>query len=112
MESEICPEFDHQRADGDDRTLSDFSDYDSSDDDYRRSKSRRQSTAQAPAAAAKRGSVSYRTLEEEGGHGRKGLLDPNDPFGDPFADVDELETPIQERPRMQCECSTAGVGLR
>jgi len=32
---------------------------------------------------------------------RSGLLDPNDPFGDPFAD--DNDTPLQENKRMQCE---------
>jgi hypothetical protein len=32
---------------------------------------------------------------------RGGLLDPNDPFGDPFAD--DNDTPLQERQRMQCK---------
>ncbi len=77
--------------------MSDFSDYDSSDDERRQpAQARRQSTSQG----GKRNEVSYRAVEEESGHGRKGLLDPNDPFGDPFADG--LETPMQERPRMQC----------
>ena len=30
------------------------------------------------------------------------MLDPDDPFGDPFAD--DNDTPMQERPRMHCEC--------
>ena len=47
-----------------------------------------------------KGNRQYRSLEEEGGLGRKGLLDPNDPFGDPFADD---ETPMQEKQRMTCE---------
>jgi hypothetical protein len=31
---------------------------------------------------------------------RGGLLDPNDPFGDPFAD--DNDTPLHEKQRMQC----------
>lgn len=80
----------------DSRSLSDFSDYDSSEDEYQARRSRRQSFAK-PA----RQEPAYRSLEEEGGVGRKGLLDPNDPFGDPFAD--DIETPVQERQRMNCE---------
>jgi hypothetical protein len=87
----------------DSRSLSDFSDYDSSEDEYQARRSRRQSFAK-PA----RQEPAYRSLEEEGGVGRKGLLDPNDPFGDPFAD--DIETPVQERQRMNCE-SSPGVNL-
>lgn len=43
-------------------------------------------------------STDYRSLDNDG-LGKKGLLDPNDPFGDPFADD---ETPAQEKPRMEC----------
>jgi hypothetical protein len=32
---------------------------------------------------------------------RGGLLDPNDPFGDPFAD--DNDTPLHEKQRMQCK---------
>lgn len=40
---------------------------------------------------------------------RSGLLDPNDPFGDPFAD--DNDTPMHERQRMQCEsCYTNDGG--
>lgn len=35
---------------------------------------------------------------------RSGLLDPNDPFGDPFAD--DNDTPLQENKRMQCKLSS------
>ena len=85
------------------RSLSDFSDYDSSEDEYHeRAASHRQTTSHGTSAPpSKRNSVAYRALEQQGGQGRKGLLDPNDPFGDPFAD--ENDTPMQERPRMQCK---------
>lgn len=81
-------------------SLSDLSDYDSSDNEHHATQSRQQSNVKG-ASAPKRNEVAYRALEEESGHGRKGLLDPNDPFGDPFAD--ETDTPMQDRPRMQCE---------
>lgn len=79
---------------------SDYSDYDynSSDDEWRQrhaSRSRRQSQA-GPSSS---GQDRYSALRDDGAHGKKGLLDPNDPFGDPFADDD---TPLQEKPRMGC----------
>lgn len=77
-------------------SLSDFSDYDSSDEEYRRrsqAASRRQS-ASAPRAYAQQ---DYQALDDN--VGRAGLLDPDDPFSDPFDD----ETPAQEKPRMECQ---------
>jgi hypothetical protein len=75
----------------------DLSDYDSSDEEWRASQSR----AKAPAAAAapKRAPAAYRSLDDDNAPTRKSLLDPNDPFGD---EDDELQTPVQERQRMQC----------
>ena len=86
-----------------DGSPSDFSDYeyDSSDDEWRQkhpSRSRRQSRA-GPSGSS-RYDTGYAALEEDK-QSRGGLLDPNDPFGDPFAD--ETDTPMQEKPRMQCE---------
>lgn len=85
---------------------SDYSDfeYDSSDDEWRQrhqSRSRRQSRAGPSGSGNDRG---YAALDEEK-QSRGGLLDPNDPFGDPFAD--EADTPMQEKPRMQCELGLA-----
>ncbi|KAL7418472.1 hypothetical protein Q5752_006930 [Cryptotrichosporon argae] len=108
-------------------SLSDFSDfdsYDSSDEEWRAahgqgSQSRRtshsapsgsgsgarggRSGAGASAGRSARNSVDigrgYANLDDERqASGR--LLDPNDPFGDPFAD-DELTTPQVEKPRME-----------
>jgi hypothetical protein len=100
-------------------SLSDYSDYDydSSDNEWRAAhpSSRRQS-AQHPGIAVdssshhtsahrsqQRPPREYASLEDDVDPrgGRQGLLDPNDPFGDPFAD--DMETPVQEKPRMQCE---------
>lgn len=83
------------------RSLSDFSasDYDSSEDEYRKARSRRQSTAAPPKSAG--GKAAYKRFDDDGRHGSKGLLDPNDPF------ADEEETPIFEKPRMQCGSSVA-----
>ena len=87
-------------------SLSDYSDYeyDSSDEEWRQrhtSRSRRQSrTAPGNSTGAFKES-SYASLDDEG-QGKSGLLDPNDPFSDPFAD--ETETPVHEKPRMGCEC--------
>lgn len=83
-------------------TLSDYSDYeyDSSDEEWRTKqqvRSRRQSRA-GPSGGSS--SKQYAALEDDG-HGKRGLLDPNDPFGDPFAD--DNDTPHQEKQRMQCE---------
>jgi hypothetical protein len=44
----------------------------------------------------------YQALDDN--VGRRGLLDPDDPFSDPFGDD---ETPAQEKPRMECECHLA-----
>ena len=83
--------------------LSDYSDYDynSSDEEWRASHSRRPSVAK-PKGHARSGSKSqaYTSLEDDG-HAKKGLLDPNDPFGDPFAD--DNDTPVGEKQRMTCE---------
>ncbi|WVR00260.1 hypothetical protein IAU59_007403 [Kwoniella sp. CBS 9459] len=93
-------------------SLSDFSDYDSSDPEYQavsrsRAASRRQSLA-APAGQRQPRPREYASLEDDYPQGRSGLLDPNDPFGDPFAD--DNDTPIQEKKRMQCEsASPAGI---
>ncbi|WRT70251.1 uncharacterized protein IL334_007246 [Kwoniella shivajii] len=84
-------------------TLSDFSSYDSSDEEWQAShrvKSRRQSHAKPAPPAAKSHREQYASLEDDYPQGRKSLLDPNDPFGDPFADEGD-ETPIQENRRMQ-----------
>lgn len=75
-------------------------DYNSSDDDWREkhaARSRRQSRAEPSSGRGDR----YSSLDD-GGHGKKGLLDPNDPFGDPFAGEDD-DTPMHEKPRMGCE---------
>ncbi len=100
--------------------------YDSSDPEDRRGpRSRRPSHAAGAASAShsRRGSVQYghagasgtgsrsrrqsmkqeyRSLDDDNGKqgGRTRLLDPSDPFGDPFAD--DGETPQQEKRRMQC----------
>ncbi|WWC71991.1 uncharacterized protein I206_105950 [Kwoniella pini CBS 10737] len=103
------PDSDDESYDGQ-RTLSDYSDYDynSSDDDWRaqqQSRSRGPSRRQSIAAGGGRQASQrdYASLEDEFGtslgQGKKGLLDPNDPFGDPFAD--DNDTPIQENRRMQ-----------
>ncbi|WVW86142.1 hypothetical protein I302_108183 [Kwoniella bestiolae CBS 10118] len=110
------------RPDSDDESygqgsLSDFSDYDynSSDEEWRashqksrsRGPSRRQSLAAEPKQQQRQPPArDYEALEDDllgtsAPGGRKGLLDPNDPFGDPFAD--DNDTPIQENRRMQCE---------
>lgn len=96
------------RALANDRSLSDFSDYDSSDDEYRaaaarsrghsRTNSSRQQYSEFDAYAPASGSGEYTALDEETQH--KGLLDPNDPFGDPFAD-DNAATPRTEKQRME-----------
>ena len=93
-------------------TLSDYSDYDynSSDEEWRtKIRSRRQSRA-GPSGGAGKQDRGYATLEDDG-HGKRGLLDPNDPFGDPFAD--DADTPHHEKQRMQCESSgdVSGVVL-
>jgi len=75
-----------------------LSDYDSSDEEWRASQSKARAPAPAPAASSKRAPAAYRSLDDDNAPGRKGLLDPNDPFGD---EMDELETPVQERQRMQ-----------
>ncbi|OCF61240.1 hypothetical protein L486_00886 [Kwoniella mangroviensis CBS 10435] len=96
-------------------SLSDFSDYeyDSSDEEWRashqkarsRGPSRRQSLAAEPQQYQRQAPArDYEALDDDftggaGGGNRKGLLDPNDPFGDPFAD--DNDTPIQENRRMQ-----------
>ena len=59
----------------------------------------------APQAKSGRGQMdkSYRSLEDDGTQMKKGLLDRDDPFGDPFGD--DNDTPYQERPRMECEAN-------
>lgn len=74
-------------------SLSDFSDYDSSDSEYQArhrsaNASRRQSLSAAASSSSKLPpATSYAALDEDedvgGGSGRAGLLDPNDPFADP-----------------------------
>lgn len=85
------------------RGLSDYSeDYDSSDDDWQRARSRRQSLAGQKAKPTQGRDREWATLDDDqSGVQRGGLLDPNDPFGDPFAADDD--TPLHERQRMQCE---------
>lgn len=84
----------------DSRTLSDFSDYDSSEEGWRATHSRQQSRNTYPSGSrnafdAVGGTghpdpTSYASLDDEGaGHN---LMDPNDPFGDPFADENETHT--------------------
>jgi hypothetical protein len=84
-------------------SLSDFSDYDSSEEEYRAAHSRKASRGAAStfdpyasaSASSSRGAgananydqAAYRSLEDEGAD--QGLMDPNDPFGDPFADDNE-----------------------
>ncbi|KAK8853196.1 hypothetical protein IAR55_003898 [Kwoniella newhampshirensis] len=82
-------------------SLSDFSDYDSSDAEWQAAHGRSAANSRRPsvAAPAKKASRDYATLDDDYGQGKSGLLDPNDPFGDPFAD--EGDTPMQEKQRMQ-----------
>jgi hypothetical protein len=91
-------------------SLSDYSDYDydSSEDEWRAAHPNRKPAHHSSAGPSRQASSQrprdYAALDEEtGAQGRHGLLDPNDPFGDPFAD--EQDTPVQEKPRMQCEWS-------
>ncbi|TXT04425.1 uncharacterized protein COLE_07244 [Cutaneotrichosporon oleaginosum] len=94
-------------------SLSDFSDYDSSDEDWRASHSRQSSRQEAGPSRGNRGQIyrgdsfdpyapsddgGYAALEDEGGKDR--LLE--DPFGDPFGD-DQATTPRNEKQRMECE---------
>lgn len=86
------------------RALSDYSeDYDSSDDEWQRARSRRQSMAKSqPKAESSTRDREWAALDDDQSSiNQSGLLDPNDPFGDPFAD--DNDTPIHERQRMQCE---------
>lgn len=91
------------------RSLSDFSDYDSSDEEYRRGHSRQHSRAHSrhhddfdPYASNRHPDPSgYAALEEEGG--KQGLLSADDPFGDPFADDNAARTPQHEKQRMECK---------
>lgn len=87
------------------RSLSDYSDdYDSSDEEWQRARSRRQSLA-GQKAQPKAQDREWATLDDDQSSiHRGGLLDPNDPFGDPFAD--DNDTPVHERQRMQCESSS------
>nr|XP_031860429.1 uncharacterized protein CI109_004039 [Kwoniella shandongensis]KAA5527501.1 hypothetical protein CI109_004039 [Kwoniella shandongensis] len=82
-------------------SLSDFSDYDSSDAEWQAAHGRSAANSRRPsvAAPAKKASRDYANLDDDYGQGKSGLLDPNDPFGDPFAD--EGDTPMQEKQRMQ-----------
>lgn len=106
-------------------SLSDFSDYDSSDEEWRKTHSRK-SSRHAPISSSSRDAGNYRgesfdpyapsgssytALGDEGGKDR--LLD--DPFGDPFADdnqLDEEDSPRPEKQRMECESSSASAGAR
>ena len=88
--------------------LSDYSDgYDSSDDEWQRARSRRQSMAgqkAPPPQQRQQQNREWASLDDDASSiHRGGLLDPNDPFGDPFAD--DNDTPLQERQRMQCKLS-------
>ena len=82
------------------RSLSDFSDYDSSEEEYRAAHSRqasRNATTSSfdpysykntgPSNAG--GAAAYRSLDDENEGATHSLMDPNDPFGDPFADENE-----------------------
>ncbi|KAL1412733.1 hypothetical protein Q8F55_000480 [Vanrija albida] len=88
-------------------SLSDFSDYDSSEDEWRATHSRQQSRqydyrhnyGQSSKNPDPQEGNTYQSLEDE--FGSKGLLDANDPFGDPFADDEEVTTPHQEKPRQE-----------
>jgi len=88
-------------------TLSDYSDnYDSSDEEWQRARSRRQSVvgqkAAPPPQQKQQQNREWASLEDDSSSvHRSGLLDPNDPFGDPFAD--DNDTPLYENKRMQCE---------
>lgn len=98
------------------RSLSDFSDYDSSDEEYRRGHSRQNSRAANSRTHSRHNSdfdpygsssrhpdpAGYAALEEEGG--KQGLLSADDPFGDPFGDDNAARTPQHERQRMECKC--------
>nr|ODN91769.1 hypothetical protein L203_01020 [Cryptococcus depauperatus CBS 7841] len=84
-------------------SLSDFSDYDSSDAEWQATHGpqavayKRQ---QAHTGREKTSTSEYATLEDD--HNNKGLLEEDEnPFGDPFAD--EQDTPVQEKQRLQCE---------
>ena len=101
---------DRRRGSYDDSSdLSDYM-YDSSDEEWRAGHHGRVSRRGSRAAGASGSSqqASYSQLDE----GRSGLLDPNDPFGDPFAD--ENDTPQVEKRRMECELigSLAGQAKR
>ena len=82
-------------------SLSDFSDYDSSDEEWRMAHGR----PAAPAASGRKSGPSsrrpshnaYAQMDEEPVQ-RKSLLSD-----DPFAD--DMDTPVQERQRMQCKSS-------
>jgi len=86
-------------------SLSDYSDYDSSDEG-------RPSTSRAAGSHAASSSRDYNSLigdEDElvtGGTARQGLLAPpdDDPFADPFADSrSDLGTPMFEKKRVEAE---------
>lgn len=65
----------------------------------------------APAAGpSSRVPREYASLEDDY-PGQSGLLEKEDdnPFGDPFAD--ELDTPVQEKQRLQCECGLSLIGI-
>ncbi|OWZ72599.1 hypothetical protein AYX14_01923 [Cryptococcus neoformans] len=83
-------------------SLSDFSDYDSSDAEWQAAHgSGAVANKKAPAAGpSSRVPREYASLEDDY-PGQSGLLEKEDdnPFGDPFAD--ELDTPVQEKQRLQ-----------
>jgi hypothetical protein len=80
--------------------LSDFSDYDSSDEEYRASHSRRASFVQPVQQPL------YRSLEDDEGDApsaNAGLLDPNDPFADPDDFLGSIGSSNKPKERMECE---------
>lgn len=92
--------------------MSDFSDYDSSDAEWQAAHgSGAVANKKAPAAGpSSRVPREYASLEDDY-PGQSGLLEKEDdnPFGDPFAD--ELDTPVQEKQRLQCECGLSFIGI-
>lgn len=64
--------------------------------------------AKAPPPQQQRQNREWASLDDDASSiHRGGLLDPNDPFGDPFAD--DNDTPLQERQRMQCKLARSAV---
>jgi hypothetical protein len=103
LQAPMRPDSDSGSYDG--GSLSDFSDYDSSEDEYRaahaahvKSHSRKSSRSYDYAGSSRHPDTStYAALEDE--QAGAGLMDPNDTFGDPFAD--ENETLGQSRRRLE-----------